>query len=385
MSVKTVTATRPRCVLRVLAGLHRGAEIAVGARDLIVIGRAGDCDVVLADAGVAPRHVAVRVQAEAIALRALDGDLRLRGRRLGPGERLRVAPCTPFELGEARVAIGERADPFWALIEPAAPVADPRPEPPALPARRRRAAVAALAATAIALAALPFLLERTPAALPAPEARVGAVLDELALDEVHMVLHDGGRLAVEGVVPDHASHARLAAALARAGVAAQLRVLVGEEIARGVREVFRVNGLAVEARYDAGGVVTVSGFAETGPEMSRAGAHALRDVRGLAALRLEVPADRRRPPLVLAAGDAPQRAPASAPRTLDRIDPNAEAMGRGAKRITVVVQAERPYVVTADGRRYFVGSVLPHGYRVAEISGSTLRLERDGEVVVRTF
>ncbi len=38
-----------------------------------IAGRAADGDVVLADAGVAPRHVAVRVRAQAILLRALRG------------------------------------------------------------------------------------------------------------------------------------------------------------------------------------------------------------------------------------------------------------------------------------------------------------------------
>jgi type III secretion protein D len=149
---------------------------------------------------------------------------------------------------------------------------------------------------------------------------------------------------------------------------------------------FRVNGLAVETRYDAGGVVVVSGFREAGPEVAKISAHALRDVRGLASIRLEVPADPRdRRRLVLAAAEPNERRAPAAPASYGRIDPNTEAMGRGGKRITVVVQAERPYVVTADGRRYFVGSVLPHGYRLAEISGSSVRLERDGEVVVRTF
>lgn len=394
--------TRPRFVLRVLRGLHRGARIAVGARDLVVIGRAEDCDVVLADAGVAPRHVAVRIQADAILLRALDGDFRCKGKRAGPGEMVRIPACTPFALGDALVAIGDRADPFWALLEePGAKLAaaPPAADPPAAPraaARlmsrlaaltpRRYAAVACVAA-AIALTAMPFVVEPDARReVLAPEARLGALLDELGLGEVQMLLHNDGRLAVEGVVPDHARHAGLVKALGDAGVKAQVRVLVGEQVAQEVKDVFRVNGLAVETRYDVGGVVVVSGFREAGPQVAKVSAHALRDVRGLASIRLEVPADaqeRRR--LVLASAQGSERRAPVVPGAYGRLDPTLEAMGRGGKRITVVVQGERPYVVTADGRRYFVGSVLPHGYLLAEISGSTVRLERDGEVVVRTF
>jgi type III secretion system YscD/HrpQ family protein len=382
-----------RFVVRVLDGLHRGAEVAAGGRDLLVIGSAADCDVVIADDGVAPHHAAARLRADGIVLRALEGAVVCKGARVGAGATLRVPGCTPFALGDARLAIGERAAPYWALLEGggcARPnAAPPQPiAPPAAPRRfdaagaRRRAAIACLVAGAL-LIAVPLAAHRPAPATPAPEARLAAVLAALELNEVQMLPLADGRLVVEGVVPDHARHARLLAALEAFGHRVLPRLRVGDALAQAVQEVFRVNGIAVEARYDALGVVAVSGIAAASARVAKVTEHALRDVPGLASIRLEgVPERAPRRPLVLAANDP---APAAGAPAARRAAPNAEAMGHGARRITVVVQGEQPYVVTANGMRYAVGATLPHGYRIAAITGSSVRLERDGEVVVRVF
>jgi type III secretion protein D len=48
------------------------------------------------------------------------------------------------------------------------------------------------------------------------------------------------------------------------------------------------------------------------------------------------------------------------------------------KRVAAIVPGDSPYVVTADGTRYFVGALLPTGHRVEAIEAHRVVLTRDG-------
>ena len=43
------------------------------------------------------------------------------------------------------------------------------------------------------------------------------------------------------------------------------------------------------------------------------------------------------------------------------------------------VPGESPYVVTADGTRYFVGGLLPTGHRIEAIDAHRVQLAKDGQ------
>ncbi len=49
------------------------------------------------------------------------------------------------------------------------------------------------------------------------------------------------------------------------------------------------------------------------------------------------------------------------------------------KRVASIVPGATPYVVTADGTRYFLGALLPSGHRLAAITETEVMLEKDGK------
>ena len=59
-------------VLRIVAGLHSCASRPLSRREMVLVGSGDDCDVVLADAGVAAHHALVNVVDGRFHLRALD-------------------------------------------------------------------------------------------------------------------------------------------------------------------------------------------------------------------------------------------------------------------------------------------------------------------------
>ena len=55
------------------------------------------------------------------------------------------------------------------------------------------------------------------------------------------------------------------------------------------------------------------------------------------------------------------------------------------KRIASLVPGEPAYVVTVDGARYFIGAMLPSGWRLAQVARQSVTLERDGRQTTLQF
>ena len=108
-----------RRLLRIVSGLHAGASRELAEREMILVGSGDDCDIVLADAGVATRHALISVVDGQFQLRALDAPLQLEGRLLHPGDPVEMDRLQRVGLGEAALAFGLQDDPAWLALAPA--------------------------------------------------------------------------------------------------------------------------------------------------------------------------------------------------------------------------------------------------------------------------
>jgi type III secretion protein D len=126
----------------------------------------------------------------------------------------------------------------------------------------------------------------------------------------------------------------------------------GASIAHDVAEVLRLSGITCEAQYNGDGTVTVKGH--LGDPQALAAivkSRAIREIVGLKrvmAINLD-------------------RGGSATPGTI--VD--------GTRIVSVVASAD-PYVVTADGSRYYVGASLPQGGRLAGVKEGEVLVERDG-------
>lgn len=127
----------------------------------------------------------------------------------------------------------------------------------------------------------------------------------------------------------------------------------GTDIARDVEEVLRLSDLACEAHYDGNGTVTVRGHLGDPKALATViQSRAMHEIVGLKRV-LAVNLDDRR---------------GSAASTVD------------STRIVSAISGDDPYVVTADGSRYYVGAELPQGGRLAGVDGDEVLIERNGRV-----
>lgn len=103
--------------LRVIAGLQRGAEMALQS-GCYLIGAGEDCDVVLTDDFVADAHLAIEPVDGALKLEARDGAVAVGDKLLRPGEEMVAATPLAISLGQTGLGVGDLETDWSALPLP---------------------------------------------------------------------------------------------------------------------------------------------------------------------------------------------------------------------------------------------------------------------------
>jgi type III secretion protein D len=338
--------------LAVGSGLHDGAEVALLPGALLLIGADASCDVVLADEGVAPRHLSLLAGAHAIELRAFDAAI---GVTPSGGQTITLAPGMRHELHDGATLVLGASVVELALHRDAAPVETEAPveeiakavnKPPRRRVVHATAAAALIATIALSAGVAAMMRGGAPPAAPSKEA-LAALIAESGLQTVVRIVDENAAPALRGVVEPAAAQA-LQQQLAQHGWRVALRLQSPAELLAATENVFRTHGVAATLNYLGDGRIEASRV-DADEAMTRQIAEtARRDVAGLAELRI-APSPRRRAPLT---------------------DPG--------KRLTAIVSGPTPYVATADNSRYLVGALLPDGHRVQAIDDGGVQLERDG-------
>jgi len=276
--------------LRILSGVHAGAVIRLDEAGLLVIGSSDDCDVILADAGVASHHCVLQKQGDQFFLRTIEGGAQVGGKKHDAGVTLAVVPGSAIRVGSAELQIDS------GVPVPAPVVTVPRHW-------RMSITLGGLIVTVAAFLAISFELSAHSAAETAR--------------------HDAPTV--------------------------QTTTRSGTSIAHDVAEVLRLSGINCEAQYNGDGQVTVSGH--LGDPQSLATIVKSRAVREIVGLKRVVAVN---------------------------LDHGGKAVGLDGSRIVSVVASADPYVVTADGSRYYVGASLPQGGKLAGVREGEVLVERDG-------
>ncbi len=355
-----------RQTLRVTHGLHRGAVTHCEHDGIVLVGSSRDCDVILSDDGVARHHCLVSLHDTRFTIRAIDESLQVHNHLLPRGEmhplmplqRVNIAPGVAFSVGPGD-------SPAWADLPT---IATDAPLPRTAMGTRQRIAFSALATLAATVAVAAVTLRPVPEPIPVTQRLTAPdVLESLGLKEVQVREDEHTGVLLHGVVPDREALVALRTQLEDARVDAQLEVRSGDDIAQDVREVLRMSGIGASSRYLEQGRVEVAGFFGDESELADIlSSRAIRDVANLSE--------------VVVVNDKP---------ALVKPDPGP----RPGKRIVSVVRGQDPYIVTADGSRYYVGAQLPGGGKLHSISeqevlidtGTVIRkLKRDDTHVKRT-
>ncbi|QWF17416.1 FHA domain-containing protein [Lysobacter capsici] len=345
-------------VLRVVSGLHTGASRPLSAQETVLIGSSGDCDIVLSDPGVAPRHAFLTRMGGTVSLRALDAPLTIDGQTLNPGDPAELSAMQRVDMGGASIAVGAAEDPGWATMLPnMGELAKP-----AKSSMRHLPLIAGLAAlslvsVAIAAAVMPGFEKK-----PTPKEVVQPLIKEFSIAGGRLVENDDGSLVLSGTVKDATVREMIRKRLVTDEVEARLDLRTGDDIAGDVREVLRSQGLTTQTRYLGNGDVEVIGRFENEDVFKRAVAsRAMQDVNGVRRVIPRNLADEGHPAGPTVAAPEVKKAPVSAEPT--RI-------------VQIVRGGANPHVIDVDGHEYAVGDVMPDGRSLIAIGDKAWALNK---------
>lgn len=346
-----------RDVLRIVDGLHAGANRVLARDEMILVGSGDDCDIVLADDGVANHHALVTLVGGRYMVRALDAPVHIGGTQVDPGDPVELSAVQPVRIGEASIAFGAEDDPAWdTFVTVFAPDDEREPVRPALVRRLpliAGVAMLSLASLAIFAAVLPASEQQTD-----PRERLGAVMAEHRVANVEIVDGVDGRPTVTGAVDSRATLERLQAQLAAEKIDAQLQLRTGEHIASDVAEMFRGHGIPVQARYVGNGDVEVVGEFDDGADIERlVRSRAVADIRGVTRILPRTPQ-----------GGVPQA-------------DEARAAAPPPAHIVSIVRGNDPHLVDSEGRRFVPGDTVPGKGQLISIGEFAHVLSAGGDLV----
>jgi hypothetical protein len=343
----TPADTTPDNVLRILSGLHAGASRTLAEQEMILVGSGDDCDIVLADHGVARHHALLNLTGGMSSLRALDAPLRIDGQPLHPGDPVELRGLQRIQLGDASIAYGADNDPGWSELLPAGAEL-PGTRRPGLPGLKRLPVIATLAA--LSLASLAIFAAVMPAHQKAVDERtqLQSVMDQYQVANGAIEKNANGVLVLTGTVKDNATRKKIRDKLVALGIDTPPVLRSGEDIASDVKEVLRTQHINAETRYMGNGVVEASGRFEDMEALAAASqSRAMRDVPGVTRVMTRNHAD----PGAIKARGTTTVAAAGAPRAAQE-----------PIRIVAVVRGKNPHLVAIDGAEYAVGQDVPgHG------------------------
>ncbi len=345
-----------RWSLRVLRGLHAGARSDGSGGCMLVIGSADDCDMILADAGVAAHHAIVSVGTSGWTLRALEGPVGVETVKIAPGDSIELDWFDVATLGPIALSIGDADSTRWPeLIE--LPQESPSDATALLRAQRRRRGLVAVVGVAVCTVTLITAASwRTSHPTPSPSQRslLEDSVRQVALENSEIAQDPQGNLRVSGLAESDTSVDQLREDLAARGVVADVDVRSGNDIARDVGEVLRLSGLPADTTYRGKGEVGIQGRFGNGKTLDEVlASRALRDVKGLSKVAV-VNLDKGQPEALPVSDDS------------------------DARRVVAAVGGSDPYVVMADGSRYFGAAQLPCGGQLRAVDGRQIFVEPDG-------
>ncbi len=352
------TDAEPANVLRILSGLHAGASRALAEQEMILVGSGEDCDIVLADQGVARHHVLINLTGGLSSLRALDAPVQVDGVPLHPGDPVELRGLQRIRIGEAAIAYGLETDPGWNTLLPMGADAQDAART-AKPVSRRLPVIAALAVLSLASLAIFAAVMPINVSPVDPDTQIKSLIPEYQIASGKISKNINGDPVLSGTVSDDAVRQRIAQRLQADGIVATLDLRTGEDIAADVSEILRSQKLNAKTRYLGNGVVEASGrFEDMDALRAAAQSRAMSEITGVTQVLARNYAE---PDTIKKAGAT-----------------TANPVPAVPVRIVSVVRGQQPHLVAIDGIQYPVGADLPGRGKLVSIGESAHVVSADG-------
>lgn len=387
-------------ILKIISGPHQGAEVTL-LPGRLVAGTDAECDLMLHDVLVAPRHFALTLQNDAITLEPLEGPVFSNGKRVAapalvPAFGFVTAGTTHLVLGPAHarwplISIADVPVPEKEPLPVAAPPSntsaagttetapDPKaPKPPTRDQRRRALWTAGIGGVLlIAWLVLWFLWTPHSTIVAGASVRERAERTLRSHPEATGIKleQQGERLVATGYVATDALQRTLTTALRDDAPEVTARIWSTQRMIETARSVIAERAIDLTVAPADPGELTIKGVVRSREEWTRARQQILAEVPGLQRLNdtgvvATPPPTRKRVAPAATAIVASPIPPAAAP--------NAEPVSILALH---ELGAGQGWVRLSDGAVLFRGARLPDGGRISAIQDGKVFIEKAGTQV----
>jgi hypothetical protein len=366
-----VVSSSSTFVLESTAGFHRGVRLELEPGDLRIGSRPG-ADIVLRDAGIAAEHAILRVGRRSIDLHAVGGDVVVGEETVAKGFGCALQAPADLKIGEARLRIS---------AEQAQAPADAPAKPADAPAPSRISPGILFVVGALLLAVPALGLAAMRPAAPKAYDLTSVARAEAPGDETLSVTA-ASRLMADLPAADRQAASRLMADLPAADrqfIQHCLPTRPGISVREAIAE---LNGCDRQPPPNPGPALNAD---DAGHKLAER-----LDASGLSGLRVSTGGGQ----VVVTGSIMKQQTDAwtEAQQWFDaayrgRLVLVAKVTLTEAKKPMPVVNVqavwfgERPYIITAEGNRYYKGAFLDNGWTIKDIADGRILLAKDGETL----
>jgi Inner membrane component of T3SS, cytoplasmic domain/Inner membrane component of T3SS, periplasmic domain len=371
-----VSSSPSTFVLESTAGFHRGVRLELEPGD-VRIGSTPGADIVLRDAGIAAEHAILRVGRRSIDLHAVGGEVRVGEEIIANGFGCALRAPVDLTIGEARLRIS---------IERNQAAAGPPVEPEDAPARPRFSATIMIAG-ALLLAVPAFGLAAMRPAVPKADDLTSVALLNVADGHERIAgLRQAEAASVEAVSVRAAS--RLMADLPAADrqfIQHCLSSRPGISMREAIAE---LNGCDRQPSTNPGPAPALNAEDAGRKLTERLGASGLTGLRVTTGVGQVVVTGSITKQQTDAWTEAQQWFDAAYRGRLvlvGNVTPTDAKKPMPVVNVQAVWFGERPYIITAEGNRYYKGAYLDNGWTIKDIADGRILLSKDGETLALVY
>jgi len=374
--------------VHVLLGLHSGAQVEIDDGSALTIGSDPSCDIVLVDAGVAPKHMLLSVDQYGASCRALAAPIKLADRTLLPGQLSGVEDFRPIRCGDAVLGVSDTDAPAagwdqWRAAQPLAPHAD-APASLNLNGLRRVNPYALFVSVLLGIAGVIGLAYATlsrsdetqrPGMMTAAQEWLRGIAPPRS--ELQMSRENSGQLVVSGYVTRSAQRDVLLEAMARSTYNPRAEVYAADQMQSSLLRLAQLQGLSCVPQYMDGGRMAC-----TNPLPGEAVATKLKllakEIPGITALDTRL--NSQAAPSVATGAPLGQQATGQLVQTAATSDPPSIEPPTSATiktKFSVFMFRDGRYLVDPSGQRYTEGQEFD-GFTIGHIGVDEVVFKRDG-------
>ncbi len=281
--------------LMVFTGVHQGAKIDLKTRALTV-GRSTDCDIILQDEKVAPRHVEIRRENSKLMVVRGEGETFINGIPLTE-EKAKIEPETILTIDGVHMGVAYKSS-EWAPSafptpqKPQEEVPEEEPEPPPPGLMQKLSFLRYVLAFGVLMTIIYFAAH---AAI-----KINPPGNDFYAQKVNEIFHAGnypppsitsvkeGRLEVVGYVPNEMNKNEVLAEIDKLPLNIRARIYADDSIKVSCTNYLAKMELPITSEYAGNGAVYLRGFANKSEDVNMLSEQVTRNVSGVSEVRTDI-------------------------------------------------------------------------------------------------